>query len=90
MAEPAEAFADAKRVTIPVNPARLAWGTYDHERGRLQDEIDVATLLAGGSNPRSGRLRGSLGLHGSYYEIHTGRVEAYNHETGKFEDCPAF
>ena len=34
--------------------------------------------------------QGNLGIHGWYYEIHTGRVEAYNHETGEFEDWPAF
>ncbi len=32
---------------------------------------------------------GHLGIHGWYYEIHTGRVEAYNQETGEFEDWPA-
>ena len=34
--------------------------------------------------------KGSLGIHGWYYEIHTGRVEAYNQKTGEFEDWPAF
>lgn len=34
--------------------------------------------------------KGNLGIHGWYYEIHTGRVEAYNRETGEFEDWPAF
>jgi carbonic anhydrase len=29
-----------------------------------------------------------LGIHGWYYEIHTGRVEAYNPETAEFEDWP--
>jgi carbonic anhydrase len=33
------------------------------------------------------RLRdGRLTLHGWYYEIHTGRVEAYNPQTGQFEE----
>jgi carbonic anhydrase len=32
---------------------------------------------------------GRLGIHGWYYEIHTGRVEAYNQKTGEFEDWPA-
>jgi carbonic anhydrase len=30
--------------------------------------------------------RGKLRLHGWYYEIHTGSVEAYNPQTGKFEE----
>jgi carbonic anhydrase len=32
--------------------------------------------------------RGSLGIHGWYYEIHTGTVEAFNQETGEFESWP--
>jgi carbonic anhydrase len=33
------------------------------------------------------RLReGQLELHGWYYEIHTGRVDAYNQKTGLFEE----
>lgn len=31
---------------------------------------------------------GRLGIHGWYYEIHTGRIEAYNQQTGDFEDWP--
>src|SRR5262245_13424896 len=35
------------------------------------------------------RLRsGKLGIHGWYYEIHTGRVEAYDAETGTFRLWP--
>jgi carbonic anhydrase len=33
--------------------------------------------------------KGHLAIHGWYYEIHTGRVEAYNHKTGECEDWPA-
>ena len=33
--------------------------------------------------------RGGLGIHGWYYEIHTGRVEAYNQKTGEFEIWPS-
>src|SRR5215831_12440203 len=33
--------------------------------------------------------QGTLGIHGWYYEIHTGRVEAYNRELGEFEEWPA-
>jgi carbonic anhydrase len=32
--------------------------------------------------------RGSIGIHGWYYEIHTGTVEAFNQETGEFESWP--
>ena len=31
---------------------------------------------------------GALGIHGWFYEIHTGRVDAYNPATGKFEPWP--
>jgi carbonic anhydrase len=31
---------------------------------------------------------GTLGIHGWFYEIHTGRVDAYNTATGKFEPWP--
>jgi carbonic anhydrase len=31
---------------------------------------------------------GTLGIHGWYYEIHTGSVDAYNPATGKFEPWP--
>jgi carbonic anhydrase len=30
----------------------------------------------------------TLGIHGWFYEIHTGRVDAYNTATGKFEPWP--
>ena len=33
---------------------------------------------------------GTLGIHGWYYEIHTGRIEAYNQKTGEFEEWPPF
>jgi carbonic anhydrase len=32
--------------------------------------------------------RGTLGIHGWFYEIHTGRVEAYDPATGRFESWP--
>jgi carbonic anhydrase len=31
---------------------------------------------------------GTLGIHGWFYEIHTGTVDAYNPATGKFEPWP--
>jgi carbonic anhydrase len=31
---------------------------------------------------------GTLGIHGWFYEIHTGSVDAYNPATGKFEPWP--
>ena len=31
---------------------------------------------------------GTLGIHGWFYEIHTGRVDAYNTAAGKFEPWP--
>jgi carbonic anhydrase len=30
--------------------------------------------------------QGTLSLHGWYYEIHTGKVEAYNPRAGRFEE----
>jgi carbonic anhydrase len=32
--------------------------------------------------------RGNLGIHGWYYEIHTGTLEAVNPATGEFEPWP--
>ena len=32
--------------------------------------------------------QGKVAIHGWYYEIHTGRIEAYSRETGAFEDWP--
>lgn len=36
----------------------------------------------------SGLKAGRLGIHGWFYEIHTGRVDAYDPVTGKFEPWP--
>lgn len=41
MTEPSEDFHEAKAVTIPVNPARLAWGKYDHARNRDVGKGDI-------------------------------------------------
>jgi hypothetical protein len=39
--EPSDTFHDAGKLTIPVNPARLAWGRYNHGRGRDTGEGDI-------------------------------------------------
>jgi hypothetical protein len=59
MTEPSESFEAAKTVTIPVNPARLAWGTYDHRRNHDAGEGDIhasysADTIATGGSVRKG------------------------------------
>jgi hypothetical protein len=57
MNEPAEALAEAKRVTIPVNPARLAWGSYDHKRNRDTGEGDIHASYSADTIATASRVR---------------------------------
>jgi len=57
MTEPSEAFHDAKAVTIPVNPARLAWGRYDHKRNRDSGEGDIRASYSADTIATSGKIR---------------------------------
>ena len=74
--------------------ARLdAYPPEPDEEGRLKrlTQLNVVEQMAHlHTHPAiATRVRaGSLGIHGWYYEIHTGRVDAYNSSTGDFEPWP--
>jgi hypothetical protein len=57
MTDPAEAFHGAKAVTIPVNPVRLAWGRYDHERNRDTGEGDIHASYSADTIAVTGKIR---------------------------------
>ena len=57
MTEPSETFHDAKRITIPVNAARLAWGKYDHNRNRDVGEGDISASYSADTIATSGKIR---------------------------------
>jgi hypothetical protein len=57
MIEPSEIFLNAKAITIPVNSARLAWGTYDHGRSRHAGEGDIHASYSADTIAMSGRIR---------------------------------
>jgi hypothetical protein len=54
------AFRDAKTVTIPVNPARLAWGKYDHARNRDTGEGDIHASYSADTIASAGTIRRSF------------------------------
>ena len=56
-AEPSESFLNAKAVTIPVKPARLAWGTYDHGRNRDIGEGDIHASYSADVIASAGKIR---------------------------------
>lgn len=63
----------------------------DAERLKTLCQLNVIEQMAHlHTHPSVGeRLKkGGFAIHGWYYEIHTGRVEAYNQKTGEFEDWP--
>ena len=57
MSEPSEVFLKAKAVTIPVNPSRLAWGTYDHGRNRDVGEGDIHASYSADTIATAGKIR---------------------------------
>lgn len=57
MTEPSEIFLNAKAVTIPVNPARLAWGRYDHGRNRDVGEGDIHASYSADTIASTGKIR---------------------------------
>jgi hypothetical protein len=57
MPDPSEAFHNAKAVTIPVNPARLAWGHYDDVRNRETGEGDIHASYSADTIATAGRIR---------------------------------
>jgi hypothetical protein len=56
-AEPSEIFHEANRLTIPVSPARLAWGTYNHQRNRDIGEGDIHASYSADTIATSGKIR---------------------------------
>ena len=68
-------------------------GGMDDDAGRLKILTQLNVIVQMGhlhTHPAvEERLKtGTLGIHGWFYEIHTGRVDAYNPATGKFEPWP--
>jgi hypothetical protein len=57
MTEPSAAFHDAKAVTIPINPARLAWGRYDHGRNRDAGAGDIHASYSADTIATAGKIR---------------------------------
>jgi len=57
MTEPSEDFHEAKAVTIPVNPARLAWGKYDHARNRDVGKGDIHASYSADLIATDGKIR---------------------------------
>jgi len=52
-----EDFQDAKNVVVPVNPARLAWGRYDHGRNRKVGEGDIHASYSADVIATAGKIR---------------------------------
>ena len=48
---------EAKALTIPVNPARLAWGNYDHRRNRDTGEGDIHASYSADTIASAGKIR---------------------------------
>jgi hypothetical protein len=57
MCEPSETFSETKRITIPVNPGRLAWGKYDHGRNRDVGEGDIHASYSADTIASAGKIR---------------------------------
>ncbi len=60
MTEPSETFHETKRITVPVNPARLAWGRYDHKRNRDSGEGDIHASYSADIIASAGKIRKSF------------------------------
>ena len=56
-AKPSEEFDDTKALTVGVNPARLAWGKYDHGRNRDIGEGDIHASYSADTIATSGKIR---------------------------------
>ena len=54
---PSAIFHDAGKLTIPVNPARLAWGTYNHQRNRDIGEGDIHASYSADTIANAGKIR---------------------------------
>src|SRR5579859_1525959 len=53
----AEQFHGAKRLVVPVNATRLAWGRYDHNRNRDVGEGDIHASYSADTIATSGKIR---------------------------------
>ena len=58
-----EAFQEATVITIPVNPARLAWGNFDHKRNRDSGEGDIHASYSADTIASAGKIRKSFRWH---------------------------
>lgn len=67
---------EGNQLPLPARINRLSQLNVIRQLERLHSHPAVEAALG----------QGTLALHGWYYEIHTGKVEAYNVETGQFED----
>ena len=66
-------------------------GMGDADRLKILTQLNVVEQMAHLHTHPAVEARfkaGTLGIHGWFYEIHTGRVDAYNTATGKFEPWP--
>jgi hypothetical protein len=61
--ETSEAFQEAGAITIPVNPARLAWGRFEHKRNRDSSEGDIHASYSADTIASAGKLRRSFRWH---------------------------
>src|ERR1700728_5129324 len=58
--ETSEDFQEATVVTIPVNPARLAWGKFNHKRNRDSGEGDIHASYSADTIASAGKIRKSF------------------------------
>ncbi len=59
-AETSETFRETKGITLPVNPARLAWGRFDHKRNRDVGEGDIHASYSADTIASAGKIRKSF------------------------------
>jgi hypothetical protein len=55
-----DAFHEARAITIPVNPARLAWGRFDRTRNRNNGEGDIHASYSADTIASDGKIRKSF------------------------------
>jgi hypothetical protein len=55
-----EAFQEARAITVPVNPARLAWERYDQGRSRDTGEGDIHASYSADTIASAGKIRKSF------------------------------
>jgi len=66
-------------------------GMGDADRLKILTQLNVVEQMAHLHTHPAVEARfkaGTLGIHGWFYEIHTGGVDAYDTATGKFEPWP--